>query len=309
MEYVKKSIDKRALHKRDYDSRVNERQMQTAKEKVDTSKSLNASLVDTESSETEFKKQDTRSRSGNDADADNANIKPVDQNAEQCHDIRPLPTKLTDNQITVLSNQSLESGNICLKKTVARFQKDFSKLEAHCINLKLKYQNQALKEGQHGQFSKFASQVDVNNDLSKLVTTHYLSNERESAFAKPYHVIASSESRNSSENMPRFSSNDMVHNHYLEEAKKKTQERGKIFESSTTKIDSDPPHGSNTDITNLQECIQTLDPSAGTSINVQEKQNLDSSAGVEELKRNVWIKGEKKEALWYRIFTKGQKQS
>ncbi|GKB37982.1 hypothetical protein Tco_0882924 [Tanacetum coccineum] len=27
--------------------------------------------------------------------------------------------------------------------------------------------------------------------------------------------------------MPRFSSNDMVHNHYLEEAKKKTQERGR----------------------------------------------------------------------------------
>ncbi|GKF52180.1 hypothetical protein Tco_0148647, partial [Tanacetum coccineum] len=32
---------------------------------------------------------------------------------------------------------------------------------------------------------------------------------------------------NSSKNMPRFSSNDMVHNHYLEEAKKKTQESGR----------------------------------------------------------------------------------
>ncbi|GJZ14713.1 hypothetical protein Tco_0550390 [Tanacetum coccineum] len=40
---------------------------------------------------------------------------------------------------------------------------------------------------------------------------------------KPDHVIASSESMNSSKNMLRFSSNDMVHNHYLEEAKKKTQ--------------------------------------------------------------------------------------
>ncbi|GJY09568.1 gag-pol polyprotein [Tanacetum coccineum] len=38
-------------------------------------------------------------------------------------------------------------------------------------------------------------------------------------------MIASSESRNSSKNMPRFSSNDMVHNHYLDEARKKTQER------------------------------------------------------------------------------------
>ncbi|GJW96473.1 hypothetical protein Tco_0178281 [Tanacetum coccineum] len=50
MEYVKKSIDKRALHKRDYDSRVNERQMQATEEKVDMSKALDASLVGTKSS-------------------------------------------------------------------------------------------------------------------------------------------------------------------------------------------------------------------------------------------------------------------
>ncbi|GJY14810.1 hypothetical protein Tco_0385232 [Tanacetum coccineum] len=72
---------------------------------------------------------------------------------------------------------------------------------------------------------RFASQVDVKNDLSKPVTQHYLPKRRESAFAKPDHVIASSESRNSSKNMPRLSLNDMVHNHYLEEAKKKTQEK------------------------------------------------------------------------------------
>nr|GEV81534.1 hypothetical protein [Tanacetum cinerariifolium] len=54
----------------------------------------------------------------------------------------------------------------------------------------------------------------------------------------------------------------------------------KIFESSTTKVDIEPPHGSNRDITNLQECIQTLDSSASTSINVQEEHNLDLSAGT-----------------------------
>nr|GFA29416.1 hypothetical protein [Tanacetum cinerariifolium] len=43
MESVKKSIDERALHKREYDNRVNERQMQTNEGKVDTS---NASLVE-----------------------------------------------------------------------------------------------------------------------------------------------------------------------------------------------------------------------------------------------------------------------
>ncbi|GJX86011.1 hypothetical protein Tco_0336785 [Tanacetum coccineum] len=148
MESVKKSIDERAQHKQEYDSWVNERQMQTTEEKVDTSKALDASLVDTESSGTESKEQDTSSRSGNDAHADDADIRPiydeepmaevqttaeinvfaigqqhteqpefnnegeVDQNAEQCHDTCPLPAKLTDNQKTKLSYQSLESENI-----------------------------------------------------------------------------------------------------------------------------------------------------------------------------------------------------
>ncbi|GJY26749.1 hypothetical protein Tco_0401475 [Tanacetum coccineum] len=177
MESVKKSIDERAQHKREYDSRVNERQMQTTEEKVDTSKALNASSVNIESNGTESQEQDTSSRSGNDAHVDDADIRPIydeepmaevqmtadenvsatgqhhteqpefnnegefDQNAEQCHDIRPLPAKLTDDKKTELSNQSLESDNVCLKRTVAHFQKDFGKLKARCINLELQMEN------------------------------------------------------------------------------------------------------------------------------------------------------------------------
>ncbi|GKD69748.1 hypothetical protein Tco_1323838 [Tanacetum coccineum] len=384
--------------------------MQTTEEKVDSSKELDASLVIIESNGTESQEQDTSSRSGNDAHVDDADIRPiddeepmaevqttaeinvfaigqqhteqpelnnegeVDQNAEQCHDTCPLPATLTDNQTTEFSNQSLESENIRLKKTVAQFQKDFLRMEAHCVNLELKYQNQALKEGQHGQFSKvksneakvkhdidvietinielehsvakllaeneqlhkekehlkqtykdlfdsikrtrvqtkdqndslmaqlnkksnenadvlaqiqkkgfaiaalknelrkltgnsvntkfakpsilgkpvgqplknqsvvrqptafkserpriskprFASQVDVNNNLLKPVTTHYLPKRRESAPAKPHHMIAPSSSR--------YSSNDIVHNHYLEEAKKKTHEHSRIPRNSS----------------------------------------------------------------------------
>ncbi|GJR50959.1 hypothetical protein Tco_1401480 [Tanacetum coccineum] len=337
----------------------------TIKDKVDLRKALDASLVDTESSGTALKEQDTNSRSGNDAHADDADIRPIydeepmAENVEQCHSTCPLLAYVNDNQTTKLTNQSLKFENISLKKTVAQFQKDFLRIEAHCVNLELKYQNQALKEGQHGQFSKvksneakvkhdidvietinielehkvakllkenetlkrhykemfdsikttrakniehttslianndkfkaqlqekgfaiaalknelrkltgnsvntkfakssilgkpalqprrnqsvvrqptafkserprfskqrFASQVDVNNDLSKPVTTHYLPKERESAVAKPHHMIAPGSSR--------YSSNDMVHNHYLEEAKKKTQESSRNSEPS-----------------------------------------------------------------------------
>ncbi|GKF88598.1 hypothetical protein Tco_0259475, partial [Tanacetum coccineum] len=96
----------------------------------------------------------------------------VDQNVEQCHGIRPLPAKLTDNQITKLSYQSIESENIFrLKKTVAQFQKDFLRMEAHCVNLELNYQNQALKEGQHGQFSKVKSnEAKVKHDFDVIET-------------------------------------------------------------------------------------------------------------------------------------------
>nr|GFD31458.1 hypothetical protein [Tanacetum cinerariifolium] len=64
-------------HKQEYDSMVNERQIRTIEEKVDTSKAFDASLVDTESSGTESKEKDISNRSGNDAHADDADIRPI----------------------------------------------------------------------------------------------------------------------------------------------------------------------------------------------------------------------------------------
>nr|GEX47860.1 actin-binding, cofilin/tropomyosin type [Tanacetum cinerariifolium]GEX48529.1 actin-binding, cofilin/tropomyosin type [Tanacetum cinerariifolium] len=181
--------------------------MQTIEGMFDTCKSLDASLVDTKSSGTESKEHDTSSKSGNDAHGDDADIRQiydeepmnevqmttkinvfatrqqhtkqsefnnegeVDQNAKQCHDKCLLPAKLTDNQITELSNQSLKSKNFCLKNTVAQFQKDFSRMEAHCVNHELKYQNQVLKERQHGQFSKVKSnETNVKHDIDVIET-------------------------------------------------------------------------------------------------------------------------------------------
>ncbi|GJW91167.1 hypothetical protein Tco_0168720 [Tanacetum coccineum] len=90
---------------------------------------------------------------------------------------------------------------------------------------------------------RFDSQVDVNNSLSRPVTQHCLPKRSESIFAKHDHMIASSESRNSSKNMLRYSSNDMVHNHYLDEARKKTQERDRNSKTSvmpSTRFQSTP---------------------------------------------------------------------
>ncbi|GJW39014.1 hypothetical protein Tco_0064859 [Tanacetum coccineum] len=216
MESVKKSIGERAQHKMEYESRVNERQIQTTEEKTDTSNALDAldaSSVIIESNGTESKEQDTSSRSGNDADIrpiydeepmaevqmtadDNVsatgqqhteqpesnNEGEVDQNADQCYDTRPLPAKLTDNRTTELSNQLLESENVCLKKTVAQCQKDFAKLEAHCINLELQMENNVLKSGQQSQFLKEKSnEAKVKNDID---VTETINIELEHSVAK-----------------------------------------------------------------------------------------------------------------------------
>nr|GEZ01135.1 hypothetical protein [Tanacetum cinerariifolium] len=200
---------------------------------------------------------------------------------------------------------------------------------------------------------RFASQVDVNNNLSRLVTQHYLPKKRESVFAKPDHMIVFSSSRNSSKNMPRFSSNDMVHNYYLEKARKKTHERnrnskssvmhtaspqnttkgskpkprsnnqtsrslptsvvyektsprsdlrwkpmgrifksvgprwiptGKLFDSCTSKVDSESPHGSNVDIPNIHECKQTLDVAVCSSLRLL-KPNEDGNPASANIKQ------------------------
>ncbi|GJZ80768.1 hypothetical protein Tco_0645762 [Tanacetum coccineum] len=96
MESVKKSIDERAKHKEEYNSWVNERQMQTTEDKVDSSKALDASLVDTESSGTTLKEQDTSSRSGNDAHVDDADIRPI-------YDEEPMAEVQTTAEINVFA--------------------------------------------------------------------------------------------------------------------------------------------------------------------------------------------------------------
>nr|GFA65267.1 hypothetical protein [Tanacetum cinerariifolium] len=133
MQQIQDKAKRSCMLKREYDSWVNKRQMQTTEEKVDTSKALDASSVDKECSRTESKEQDTNSRSRNDAH-DDADVRPiyddepmakvqttakidvfaigqqhteqpefnnegeVVQNAKECHDTCPFPAILTDNQ-------------------------------------------------------------------------------------------------------------------------------------------------------------------------------------------------------------------
>nr|GEW89414.1 hypothetical protein [Tanacetum cinerariifolium] len=72
---VKKFVTERTRHQRQYYRRVNKRQMQTQESKIDMGKAVDADLVVTESSGTGSEVQDDSSRSGNDTDADDADIR------------------------------------------------------------------------------------------------------------------------------------------------------------------------------------------------------------------------------------------
>ncbi|GJV65773.1 hypothetical protein Tco_1476601 [Tanacetum coccineum] len=177
MDYVKKSIEKRALHKMEYDSRVNERlEARRQRKRV-------------------FRQQHTEQPESN-------NEGEVDQNAEQCHDIRPLPAKLTDNMTTKLSDPLLELKNgLSQKETLPHLQMPINawenRLDTTPKTMSQLLDNRLRLSLKRPRISKprFASQVDVNNDLSKPVTTHHLPKGRESAPAKPHHMIAPSSSR------------------------------------------------------------------------------------------------------------------
>ncbi|GJS89729.1 hypothetical protein Tco_0772365 [Tanacetum coccineum] len=235
---------------------------------------------------TESQKQDTSSRSRNDADIrpiydeepmaevqmtadDNVsatgqqhteqpesnNEGEVDQNADQCYDTRPLPAKLTDNTTTELSNQLLESENVCLKKTVAQFQKDFAKLETHCINLELQMENNVLKSGQHSQFlNEKSNEAKVKNDIDVTETINI----------------------------------ELEHSRILKTVYLRWVPTGKIFTSSTIKVDSETPNGSKEDINNQCESEQACDVSARPPFHhVQMKSDHNSSGPRTKTTREI----------------------
>ncbi|GJX18097.1 hypothetical protein Tco_0218929 [Tanacetum coccineum] len=238
---VKKSVAKRTRHQRQYERRVDRIQMQTQESKIYTGKAVDNDLVVMESIRTDLTVQDDNSRSGNDTDVDDADIRPI-------YDEEPMAK--IEKEIDVL-----ETMNIELEHSVAKLRKENETLKQHykdlydsikitrsktteqttsllANNAELKAQiqekfdktsvlgkpvlpslrNQSVVrqpnafKSERAQMSKqwFASQVDVNKNLSKPVTQHYLPKKTESAFAKPDHMIASSSSRNSSKNMPQL---------------------------------------------------------------------------------------------------------
>ncbi|GJR20547.1 hypothetical protein Tco_0969074 [Tanacetum coccineum] len=192
----------------------------------------------------------------------------IERNAEKCQVSCPLLDLSFDNMTTEFSNQSLESENIFLKKTVAQLQKDFSRMETHCVNMELKYQNQALKDGQQGQILNETSNKAKINKENKVLEKiniewkHIKTVENVDLKAQIQEkVFANVALKNK---LRKLKGNSVDTKFAKASILGKQVPTGKTFTSSTTKVDCEPPNGSNDYITNPYKCNQTLNVSAGT---------------------------------------------
>nr|GFA22439.1 ribonuclease H [Tanacetum cinerariifolium] len=205
---------------------------------------------------TESEVQDANSRSGNDPDADDADIRPI-------YD----------------------------KEQMAKVQ-----LNAECnifaIGQQHTEQPDIINEGQHGQVlndesnkAKIKKEIDVletiNIELEHKVANFCKENE---TLKKHYKDLATADSKpkprstnHSSRSLP-MSKSSCVTMPAMPKADHSKSPR-KLFDSCANKVKSEPPHGSNVDISKIHEYKQTLDLSAVTSINVPKEQILDVSAG------------------------------
>ncbi|GJS65681.1 hypothetical protein Tco_0680245 [Tanacetum coccineum] len=258
MESVKKSIAERARHQRQYDRSINKRQMQKQESKVDLGNALNASLVVIESKWTKLGKHDTSSRSRNDTDVDDADISPS-------YDEEPMAEVQTtaENNVFAIERQLADQPEFNLGKGVCKccIEKKLRRLTGNKVDTKFAKPSILGKPPLHPfihqsvvrqpttfkserpKFTKqrFASQAVEKNALTKPVTLHSFPQVKESAFAKPHHVIASGSPRNSSSNVSNktlkesYGLNDMIHHHYLNDARNKAQalkDRNLIYKPS-----------------------------------------------------------------------------
>ncbi|GJX94018.1 hypothetical protein Tco_0348604 [Tanacetum coccineum] len=168
-------------HKMEFDSRVNDRTNQTTEEKIDMSNALDA--LDA-SSTPSF---DDRPMSKVHLTADDNVYATGQQHTEQ-------PESNNEGEIQKKGVCNCSIKNALRKLTGNDVNTKFAKpsilgkpvLQPHRNQFVVRQPTAFKSERPKISKERFASQVDVCNDLSKPVTTHYLPKRRESAPAKPH---------------------------------------------------------------------------------------------------------------------------
>nr|GEV01704.1 hypothetical protein [Tanacetum cinerariifolium] len=285
---VKKSVAERRRHKRQYDRRVNKRKMQTQKSKIDTSKAVDVVLVVKKSSGTESEVQDDNSRSGNDTDADDADIRPIYdeepmaevQLTAECNIFAigqhhtKQPEIINEGQHGQILNETsnkakikkeidvLETMNIKLEHKVANFHTENKTLKKHYKDL-----YDSIKIMRSKTIEQTTSLLANNADLKAQIQEKEVNSRAEiqSHKTRAINKLVDQKCHTQKPDRQIFTRHRWI-------------PIGKLFDSYTSKVHSEPTHGSNVDIPDIHENKQTLDLTVGTSINVQKEQSLDFSA-------------------------------
>ncbi|GJU03935.1 integrase, catalytic region, zinc finger, CCHC-type containing protein [Tanacetum coccineum] len=274
---VKKSVAERTHHQRQYERRVNKRQMQTQESKIDTGKALDADLVDTESIRTDSTVQDDSSRSGNDTDADDADIRPI-------YDEEPMAeVQLTaECNIFAIGQQHTEQPEII----VERLQEQTTSLLANNAELKAQIQGTgvSLMQNHDDCITKLLKEVNSRAKIQSNMTTN--SNkpvDQKSHTQKPSRQVFTghrfSPNKTSAvfeKTSPRSNLRWKPTGRIFKSVGLRWIPTGKLFDSCTRQ--GEVTHGSIVDIPHIHACKQTLGLSAGTSFNGQKQQRIDLNA-------------------------------
>nr|GEV30740.1 hypothetical protein [Tanacetum cinerariifolium] len=296
---VKKSVAERTRHQRQYDKKVNKRQMQTQESKIDMGKAVDDDLVVTENirpiydeepmaevqltnecnifaiiqqhteqpkliNEDEARKK-TQERDRN----SKASVMPFARFQSNADDSKPKPRS------TNHSTRSFPvSKNSCVTITAvpkADHSKDFSSYSdsKHFVCFTC-HKNRNKPVDQKSHIQKPGRQIFIRYRFSP---------------NKTFDVYEKTSPRSDLRWKPTSRTFKTASFGWIP--------TGKLFNSCTSKADSESTHVSNVDIPNIHECKQTLNVSAGTSINVQKEQSLDLTAGtlcnVNKENLKVWL--------------------
>nr|GEX82417.1 hypothetical protein [Tanacetum cinerariifolium] len=239
------------------------RALNTQESKIDMGKAVNDDLVVTESSGPELEVQDDNSRPGNDTDADDADIRPI-------YDEEPMATiQLTAEYEAKKKTQERDRNAKTSVMTPVRFQStvDDSKPKPRSTN--------------HSSRSLHMSKSSCVTITAMPKADHSKSPRSENLRAK----IQSHKTRDRNKPVDQKSHTQILGRQIFTGHMFFPNKTSVVYEkisprSDLSKVESEPPHGSNVDISKINECKQTLDLSAGTSINVSKEQSLDVCAEV-----------------------------
>ncbi|GJT14440.1 retrovirus-related pol polyprotein from transposon TNT 1-94 [Tanacetum coccineum] len=283
MKSIKKSINKRAQLKRQYDKRVNKRLMQMQESKVVSSKALDASLVVTECRGTKSDEHITSSSSGTYiTQVVDVDIRPVNDQVPSVKVHLTAPHNVLANEQQHIDQSEPSYDTYLLEKGDRNTIPDSTNMSHKGGEIDQDAEQDQVKSPLLKVNSRAKVQSPKTRNINKLVEpkSHTQKPGRQIAIGQRFSLNKSFDVREKL-NTPRSCLRWIPTGRIFKTASLRWIPTGKMFTDNTTKVDSEPPNSSNEDITKPYECKQSLDVSAiqASDLNVNKMVHVQISTG------------------------------